>query len=71
MRMISQQASVNIASANYYFGGKEGLWKAVMMKYAPQARDFRISMMNEAMEKGTVRRWPTPMFTLPSTASCM
>lgn len=53
MRMISQQASVNIASANYYFGGKEGLWKAVMMKYAPQARDFRISMMNEAMEKGT------------------
>ena len=55
LRMISQQASVNIASANYYFGGKEGLWKAVMMKYAPQARDFRISMMNEAMEKGTVR----------------
>ena len=55
MRMISQQASVNIASANYYFGGKEGLWKAVMMKYAPQARDFRISMMNEAMEKGTVQ----------------
>lgn len=41
LRMISQQASVNIASANYYFGGKEGLWKAVMM--------------NEAMEKGTVR----------------
>lgn len=54
MRMISQQASVNIASANYYFGGKEGLWKAVMMQYAPQARDFRISMMNEAMKKGTV-----------------
>lgn len=25
LRMISQQASVNIASANYYFGGKEGL----------------------------------------------
>ena len=42
-------------------GGEEGLWKAVMMKYAPQARDFRISMMNEAMEKGTVRaeNWPS------------
>lgn len=54
MRMVSQQASVNIASANYYFGGKDGLWKAVMMKYAPQARDFRISLMMKAMEKGTV-----------------
>ncbi len=55
MRMISQKASVNIASANYYFGGKEGLWKAVMMQYAPQARDFRIALINEAMEEGTVR----------------
>lgn len=54
MRMISQHARVNIASANYYFGGKEGLWKAVMMKYAPQARDFRISRMEEAMQEGTV-----------------
>ena len=71
MRMISQQASVNIASANYYFGGKEGLWKAVMMKYAPQARDFRISMMNEAMEKGTVQAL-AHAYVYPSfTASCM
>lgn len=54
MRMISQQARVNIASANYYFGGKEGLWKAVMMKYAPQARDLRISMMEESMREGSV-----------------
>ena len=51
LRMISQAADVNIASANYHFGGKEGLWKAVMMKYAPLARDFRMARVAEAMER--------------------
>ena len=55
MRMISQKADVNIASANYHFGGKEGLWKAVMMKYAPLARDFRMDRVQEAMrDHGTI-----------------
>lgn len=54
MRMIAQEANVNIASANYHFGGKEGLWKAVMMQYASLARDFRLSKMEEAMQVGTI-----------------
>lgn len=55
MRVIAQEANVNIASANYHFGGKEGLWKAVMMKYAPLARDFRMARVEEAMrEQGTI-----------------
>lgn len=39
LRHITQAANVNLAAVNYYFGGKDGLTKAVFLhRYLPYAR---------------------------------
>lgn len=46
LRVISDKAAANIAASNYHFGGKEGLFRAVMLRYAPIVRDERLRLLN-------------------------
>lgn len=46
LRVISEKAEANIAASNYHFGGKEGLFRAVMLRYAPIVRDERLRLLN-------------------------
>lgn len=46
LRVISDKAEANIAASNYHFGGKEGLFRAVMLRYAPIVRDERLRLLS-------------------------
>jgi AcrR family transcriptional regulator len=51
VRDIAASANCNIASINYYFGGKEKLYHEVWLRYLLMMRDIRISSINEAMSQ--------------------
>jgi AcrR family transcriptional regulator len=44
-RLIAQEASVNMAMLNYYFGGKEGLYFAIFQKYV-SVQKLRLQNLN-------------------------
>lgn len=51
IRDIAASADCNIASVNYYFGGKEKLYKEVWRRYLTTMRDIRISSINKVMSQ--------------------
>ena len=51
IRDIAASADCNIASVNYYFGGKEKLYKEVWRRYLITMRDIRISSINKVMSQ--------------------
>jgi AcrR family transcriptional regulator len=53
VRAIAEAAHVNLAAVNYYFGGKEGLYRATLSYLAGQAKTVR-------PEPGTNKRGLTP-----------
>lgn len=56
VRQIADAARVNLAAVNYYFGGKEGLYRATLRHLAAQA-DVNASHANgESAEAVTQRR---------------
>jgi AcrR family transcriptional regulator len=51
IRDIAAAADCNIASVNYYFGGKEKLYREVWRRYLITMRDTRISSINKVMSE--------------------
>jgi len=51
VRDIAASADCNIASINYYFGGKEKLYHEVWLRYLLTMQDIRISSINEVMNQ--------------------
>jgi AcrR family transcriptional regulator len=50
-RDITSSAGCNVASINYYFGGKDNLYKEVCKRRLNALRDFRINSINDFMAK--------------------
>ncbi|WP_432720858.1 TetR/AcrR family transcriptional regulator [Jeongeupia wiesaeckerbachi] len=48
MRLITQAAGVNIAAVNYYFGSKDGLFKAVFERRAEPFSQLMLAHLDEA-----------------------
>jgi AcrR family transcriptional regulator len=51
IRDIAASADCNIASVNYYFGGKEKLYQEVWRRYLVTMRDTRIESINKIMSQ--------------------
>jgi AcrR family transcriptional regulator len=51
VRDIAASADCNVASINYYFGGKEKLYHDVWLRYLLIMRDIRIECINEVMSQ--------------------
>lgn len=51
VRDIASSAGCNIASVNYYFGGKEKLYEEVWRRYLIPMRDARITSINEVISQ--------------------
>ena len=51
IRDIAAAADCNIASVNYYFGGKEKLYEEVWRRHLILMRDVRIASIDEVMSK--------------------
>jgi len=51
MRDVTNLAGVNLASANYHFGGKEGLFRAVVERQSSWIAERRLSLLDKAVEK--------------------
>ncbi|HSC78741.1 MAG TPA: TetR/AcrR family transcriptional regulator [Chitinolyticbacter sp.] len=54
MRMITQTAGVNIAAVNYYFGSKDGLFKAVFERRAEPFARLTLGQLDEIEAGGAV-----------------
>jgi AcrR family transcriptional regulator len=53
IRDIAAAAGCNIASVNYYFGGKEKLYTEVWRRHLVQMRDARIAGIREVMSRNS------------------
>jgi len=51
IRDIAASADCNIASVNYYFGGKEKLYQEVWRRHLITMRDIRIASINKVMNQ--------------------
>ena len=51
VRDLSASAGCNIASVNYYFGGKEQLYKELWRQYLVHMRDVRLSGIDKVMSE--------------------
>jgi len=52
VRDIAAISGCNIASVNYYFGGKDNLYVEVWRRHLAQLRDVRLASIAEVMSKG-------------------
>ena len=55
VRQIADAARVNLAAVNYYFGGKEGLYRATLRHLAAQA-EAQACTASPTIEEGLQRR---------------
>jgi AcrR family transcriptional regulator len=55
IRDIAAAAGCNIASVNYYFGSKEGLYEEVWHRHLIPMRDARIASINKVMSRAEGR----------------
>ncbi len=51
VRDLAREAGCNIASVNYYFGGKEQLYKELWRQYLVRMRDVRLSGIDKVMSE--------------------
>jgi AcrR family transcriptional regulator len=55
IRDIASSAGCNIASVNYYFGGKEKLYEEVWRRHLIPMRDARIASINEVISRAETK----------------
>lgn len=55
VRDIAASAGCNVASVNYYFGGKEKLYEEVWRRHLIPMRDARIAVIEEVLSRGEGR----------------
>ncbi len=53
MRVLTQEAGVNLAAVNYHFGSKEGLIEAVVESYINPVNELRLQRLTDAEAEGT------------------
>lgn len=51
MRMLTQEAEVNLASVNYHFGSKQGLIDAVISDYVNPVNEARVALLDQAEQE--------------------
>jgi AcrR family transcriptional regulator len=54
IRAVTSKAEVNLSAVNYYFGSKQGLFKAVYVRRATLMNHERLRLLHEADEKAQV-----------------
>ena len=47
LRLITAKAKVNLAAVNYHFGGKEGLFQAMLARRLDPLGDARLALLNQ------------------------
>ena len=59
VRDIASAAGCNVASVNYYFGGKESLYLEIWRRRLAQIRETRLASINKVMsaEGRVVKKW--------------
>lgn len=62
IRRISEAAGVNSAMISYYFGGKQGLYDAVVAAEMAPVRDFANEDMSQMDPRDVIRRYAAQMF---------
>lgn len=62
IRRISEAAGVNSAMISYYFGGKQGLYDAVVAAEMAPVRDFANEDMSQLDPRDVIRRYAARMF---------
>jgi len=51
LRAICAEAGLNVAAANYYFGTKDGLVEAIVLRRMPSVMSRRIEMLDELSDQ--------------------
>ena len=62
IRRISEAAGVNSAMISYYFGGKQGLYDAVVAAEMAPVRDFANEDVSQMDPRDVIRRYTAQMF---------
>src|SRR3989449_8498487 len=68
VRVITSHAGCNVAAVNYYFGGKENLYREMFRRRLVALREQRISSIRQAMTEagsGAGLELPLRAFTTP------
>jgi len=62
VRQITEAAGANIASVNYHFGSKDGLYRAIYERLFTQLRDQRIAAIRAVVDEAEKKQDVEPIF---------
>jgi AcrR family transcriptional regulator len=75
MRTIATKSKQHLASANYYFGSKAGLFEAVFLRRIVPVNNRRVSLLKERLARGPLKlsdivdSYIRPLFEIDRTTS--
>lgn len=62
MRDVTSLAQVNLAAANYHFGGKEGLYREVVSRQMVWVSEQRLALLEKARSEQSIELWVEAYF---------